>query len=422
MIFGARTFVRSAEIMKILVLNCGSSSLKFQLIETSLTLIESNREQVLTRGSVENIGTAESSVFFATQDSQGTRFSMRIADHREAIRTVLSRIVGRDKVVEKSEEIDGVGHRVVHGGEQFVQSAVMDEPTVKQIEKCSELAPLHNPHNLEGFYAARKLLPHVAHVAVFDTSFHQTLAPHAYLYALPYGLYTRYGIRRYGFHGTSHRYVSDRLAQLLSQPSDACKLITCHLGNGCSICAIDRGRPVDTSMGFTPLEGLVMGTRSGDVDAAAVLYVMTKEKLSNSEAARLLNESSGLDGLSGISGDMRDLLLQRTAGNLRAALAIDVFCYRVKKYIGAYLAVLGGADAIGFTGGIGENAPAVRAQICAGLENLGIAVDEAKNTSAIGAEMDISLDGAQTRVWTIPTNEELLIARDTMHCILETRR
>jgi acetate kinase len=294
----------------------------------------------------------------------------------------------------------------------------MDEAVVKEIEDSIDLAPLHNPHNLKGYYASRALFPSARHVAVFDTAFHQTLAPHAFLYGLPYVLYSRYRIRRYGFHGTSHRYVSYRFAQIHGRTRRDYKMITCHLGNGCSMCAIDHGRSVDTSMGFTPLEGLLMGTRSGDLDPAALLHIMSHEDLTIREASSLLNKHSGLYGVSGVSNDMRALLAEAARGHERARLAVDMFCYRVKKYLGAYCAVLNGADAVIFTGGIGENAPAIRAQSCEGLEALGIAVDAQANEAAVGTEKDIAASGARTRVWVIPTNEELLIARDTLRTIL----
>jgi acetate kinase len=293
---------------------------------------------------------------------------------------------------------------------------------VKEIEDCVELAPLHNPENLKGFYAARTVLPHAKHVAVFDTAFHQTLPPQAYVYGLPYSLYDRYKVRRYGFHGTSHRYVSHRFAEIHNSKTEDFKLITCHLGNGCSMCAIDRGKSIDTSMGFTPLEGLLMGTRSGDVDAAAVLHIMARENWTVQDADRMLNQQSGLFGLSGLTNDMRTLLEQSDRGHDGARLAIDVFCYRAKKYIGAYLAALNGCDAVIFTGGVGENAPAVRARICESLDALGIHVDPQRNQAAIGVEMNFAAEGAGAQLWVIPTNEGLLIARDTLRCILDASR
>lgn len=405
--------------MKVLVLNSGSSSVKFQLIETSLELMREDRDRLLARGAVERIGEPEGEISYETLGYPRTNVTARVADHAEAIRTALAYLTDpRQGAIQRLGEIEGVGHRMVHGGERFRESVLIDESVIRQIEECVELAPLHNPHNLSGYYASRGLLPEALHVAVFDTAFHQTLPPKAYTYGLPHALCARYKLRRYGFHGTSHRYVSQRFAQIHHSSPEAYKLITCHLGNGCSMCAIDRGASVDTSMGFTPLEGLLMGTRTGDVDAAAVLHIMLREKLSVERMDALLNKSSGLYGISGISNDMRTLLEQAGAGEERARLAVEVFCYRIRKYIGAYFAVLNGADAVIFTGGIGENAPRIRAAACDSLDALGIRLDPVRNESAVGLEMDISAEGASTRVWVIPTNEELLIGRDTVRCIL----
>ena len=367
--------------MKILALNCGSASVKFQLVETA-------PERMLGGGLLENAGSYE-----------------------EAVHTAIGRLP-----VER-REIDAVGHRIVHGGDRFSAPVALDDATALQIEAFSELAPLHTPPNLAGYRAAKAALPHCPHVGVFDTAFHQTLDPHAYLYALPYELCARIGLRRYGFHGTSHRYVAFRFAQLRGGKPEDFKVVTCHLGNGCSVAAIDGGRSVDTSMGFTPLEGLAMGTRAGDVDAGAVLYLMEKTGLGIAETRTLLNQQSGLLGLSGLTNDMRTLLDASGRGNRRAQLAIDVFCHRVKKYIGAFVAVLGGADAVIFTGGIGENAAPVREQICRSLAALGIAIDTAGNQAARGTEANITGAGARTEVWVIPTCEELLIARETQECL-----
>ena len=306
---------------------------------------------------------------------------------------------------------------MVHGGESFRESVVIDEAVLKSIEDCVPLAPLHNPHNLTGYFASRRLLPQARHVAVFDTAFHQTLPPMAYTYGLPHALASRYRLRRYGFHGTSHRYLALRFAQIHQRAPEAFNLITCHLGNGCSMCAIERGRSVDCSLGFTTVEGLLMGTRSGDVDAAAVLHLMEWEKLSPERMQALLHKESGLYGISGISNDVRTLLEHAASGDERARLALEVFCYRIRKYIGAYYAALGGADAVIFSAGIGENAPAIRAAVCEPLAALGIRVDPERNSQAVGVEMDISAEDAPVRVWVIPTNEELLIARDTVRCL-----
>jgi acetate kinase len=312
--------------------------------------------------------------------------------------------------------IHAVGHRIVHGGSRFTTSMIIDAEVEKGIDELSVLAPLHNPHNLEAVRAARVHWPDATHVAVFDTAFHHTLPPPAYAYALPYKYLTEKGIRRYGFHGISHRYVSWRFAQIHGKTRADYRMITCHLGNGCSVCAIDQGKSIDTSMGFTPLEGLVMGSRSGDVDAGAILYLITQEKLQPADVANILNKDSGLKGLSGVSNDMRDVLKKAKAGDVQARLAVDTFCYRAKKYIGAYLAAMNGADALIFTGGIGENSPEIRAQICAGLENLGIGLDAPANTS--GSREDRQIGTSRVPVWVVPTEEELLIARDTLRCIL----
>jgi acetate kinase len=392
--------------MKILVVNCGSSSVKCQLFEMA-------PERVVARVRVENLGASDTFVSYEDADGRCRRFDAEISDHQTALETVLE-LLGHP-------EVDGVGHRIVHGGERLTASMAMTDEVLEAIHDCIELAPLHNPAHLRGYHAAEALLPGATHVAVFDTAFHQTIPPEAYVYGLPYDFYTQYKIRRYGFHGTSHRYVSGRYAELAGRRLEDCRVITCHLGNGCSICAIDHGRSVDTSMGFTPLEGLLMGTRSGDIDPAAVFFLMLHEGLGAQEAEALLNWRSGLLGISGISNDMRTLLDHCRAGAPRARLAVDAFCYRIKKYIGAYYAVLDGCDAVIFTGGIGENAAEVRTQCCRSLEALGIGIDAEKNAAARAVEADISAPGARTRVWVVPTNEELLIARDTAEVIRELR-
>ncbi len=405
--------------MKILVLNAGSSSLKFELIETSPEQIENNRDRSLAEGSIEKIGSGEAVVSYKVTGEVESKLKREILEHQQAVKVAIELMAGKpDGIIQDAAEIEGVGHRIVHGGEHFRTSVLMDDEVLRQIESSIELAPLHNPHNLKGYRAAQAILLCSKHVAVFDTAFHQTLPQRAYLYGLPYAVYTRHHIRRYGFHGTSHRYVRYRYAQIKKVPSNEVRLITCHLGNGCSVCAVDGGKSIDTSMGFTPLEGLMMGTRSGDVDPAAILHVMEKEGLRFEEVNSLLNKHSGLYGVSGLSNDMRTLLKHREQGNERAATAIDVFCYRVKKYFGAYLAALNGADAIVFTGGIGENAPAIRAQICDRLDSLGITLDPERNELAVGKEQEISGEDAALKVWVIPTDEELLIARDTLRCVL----
>jgi acetate kinase len=403
--------------MKILVLNCGSSSLKFQLIETSPEQMASHTDRLLASGIVERIGSPESLLTYECPGRATAKVHKACPDHQQAVQAAIGCLEGQGTGLESLGEIEGVGHRVVHGGERFRSSVVIDEEVLAAIESVSDLAPLHNPNNLKGYYAARAVLPAATHVAVFDTAFHQDLPPEAFLYALPYAHYSRERIRRYGFHGTSHRYLAHRFAQIHRSPRAAHKLITCHLGNGCSVCAIDRGRSVETSMGFTPLEGLVMGTRCGDLDPGVVVHLLNRG-VGVEELENLMNHESGLYGVSGISNDMRDLLREQERGNQRAELAIKMFCHRVRKYLGAYYAVLEGAGAIIFAGGIGESSPAVRAMICESLGALGVRLDAEKNAQAVGVEKEISAADAPTKVWVIPTNEELLIARDTLCCIL----
>jgi acetate kinase len=382
--------------MRILVVNSGSSSLKYQLLE-----VTAGDAQVLGRGLVEKIGAPGS----------------QAADHDAAARLAFEQL-SQTGAISHPDDIEGIGHRIVHGGELFTHSTVMDDAVVADIEACAELAPLHNPVNLKAYYATRRLAPRARHVAVFDTAFHTTLPPRAFLYGLPYHFYAQDKIRRYGFHGTSYRYLVERYAAIRGAAAGAGKLIACHLGNGCSVCAVDQGRSVDTSMGFTPLEGLLMGTRAGDIDAAAVLYAMRKKNFSSEDMEQFLNRECGLRGLSGISNDMRELLKSAADGEARSRDAVDIFCYRICKYIGAYFAALGGADALIFAGGIGENSPAVRTQICRTLSPLGISLDEDLNAAAVhGAEAAISPAGAPAAVWVIPTNEELMIARDTYRCL-----
>lgn len=403
--------------MKILVINCGSSSLKFQLIETSREQIAVNTDRHLARGLVERIGAPEAEVAYEAA-GETRKFSRPIADHVKAIQTALECLTQSNGPIRQLKDIEGVGHRVVHGGEHFTSSVLINDQVAKKIAELSELAPLHNPNNLKGYQAARQVLPHAPQAAVFDTAFHRHLPPEAFLYGIPYAHYQRDHLRRYGFHGTSHRYLCYRYAQIRKSTPSAFKLITCHLGSGCSLCAIDGGRSVETSMGFTPLEGLVMGTRGGDIDPGVILHLMSRGGMSVSGVDWLLNDRSGLLGLSGLSNDMRDLLREREAGNARAALAVGVFCHRVRKYLGAYWAVLGGADAVIFSGGIGENSPEVRAIVCDSLGVLGLYLDARRNAEALGVEKMISPEHRAVEVWAIPTNEELLIARDTLNCIL----
>lgn len=405
--------------MKILVLNCGSSSVKFQVIATSLEAIERNSDETLARGAVEKIGLPDSRVILQVGNRKPYQEITEILEHRAAVEKVLKMLAHPEHGLLKDiAEIEAVGHRVVHGGEKFASSVLVTDEVEAMIEECVVLAPLHNPHNLRGLRAARALLPNVPHVAVFDTAFHQSLPPKAFIYGLPYQLYTRHRIRRYGFHGTSHRFVAIRTAALLGKSLDSLKIITCHLGNGCSMTAIDRGRSIDTTMGFTPLEGLLMGTRCGDLDPAILPWLLAVEELSLSQLNAMLNKHSGLYGISGVSSDMREVLAAAESGNRRAALAVEVFCYRIRKYIGAYAAALGGLDAVTFTGGIGENSPQIRAQALEGLGFLGIKLDTTANLSATSQTPTlISQAESPVAVAVIPTNEERVIARDTVRVL-----
>ena len=399
--------------MKVLVINCGSSSLRFQLLD--IRRVEAD-EKLLVRGLIQRIGEGESSASCTTATGESFNLEENVPDHKRAIEEVFNLLL-KSRTLKSAAEIDGIGHRMVHGGEHFRESALINSDVENAIEECCELAPLHNPHNLNGYRAAREILPNVLQVAVFDTAFHATLPEKAFLYAIPYETYKKDKVRRFGFHGTSHRFVSERFAHIQNEPERSWKIITCHLGNGCSMSAVDGGKSIDTSMGFTPIEGLVMGTRPGDVDPGALLYLLNRFDSDVGKLDALLNKQSGLLGLSGSSNDMRDLLSKRSEGDRRAALAVEIFCYRVRKYIGAYMAALGGADAVVFTGGIGENSVQVREEICSGLQALGITLDPVKNLEIRGIEAEISTPASPCKVWVIPTNEELLIARDTVRCI-----
>jgi acetate kinase len=405
--------------MNILVLNCGSSSLKFQIIETDLDIIDKNADQQKAKGLVERIG-SQALVTLQSPGKPALKQAIALRDHRAALDHVIRWMISSEAQIpgiRSLADIHAVGHRVVHGAEKFTKSVIIDENVIRGVEDCIDLAPLHNPANLKGIKAAIDLLgPGVPQVAVFDTSFHSTIPETAYLYAIPYQLYRRHKIRRYGFHGTSHRYVAFRYRQLTGKDLENTNIITLHLGNGCSACAIKRGISVDTSMGLTPLEGLVMGTRSGDIDPSVIEYLSHKEGMSLVEIDALLNKQSGLLGLSGLTNDMRDLLAEEQEHNdRRAKLAVDIFCLRVKKYIGAYLAEMSGADAIVFTGGIGENSPPVRQRICRELEWLGIEIDEEVNAQLFGGkEGETGKPSSRVKLFVIPTNEELLIARDTV--------
>jgi len=405
--------------MKVLVLNCGSSTVKFQLIDTDAELIAKNEDRFLSKGVVEKIGTTEALIRFQSGQDKPTIKVAEILNHKSAIEECLNLLRSGDApFIGGQDNIGVIGHRVVHGGEKFSGSQLMTEAVVEEIRDCIELAPLHNPHNLNGYQVCRQLLPEVPQVAVFDTAFHQTMPPSAYLYGLPYLLYRRHQIRRYGFHGTSHRFVAYRFRQLFNLPKETTNLITCHLGNGCSVCAIEAGKSVDTSMGFTPLEGLVMGTRCGDLDPAIIGHLMAKEDLPLHEISTLLNKQSGLYGISGVSGDMRELQDEAQTGHIRAQLAIDIFNYRVRKYIAAYCGVLGKVDGLIFTGGIGENAPLIRMGSCERLGFFGVDIDREANASVSGAEGVISAADSRVKVCVIPTNEELLIARDSVRTVL----
>ncbi len=405
--------------MKILVLNCGSSSVKFQVIETSLEMIESNTDETLARGLVEKIGLSDSRLAMEVEGRKPYQEISEILEHRTAVERVLRVLVHPEHGVLKSvKEIEAVGHRVVHGGEKFASSVLVTPEVEAMIEECVVLAPLHNPHNLRGLTAARSLLPGVPHIAVFDTAFHQSMPPKAYIYGVPYELYTRHAIRRYGFHGTSHRFVSIRTARLLGRPLEELKIVTCHLGNGCSMAAVDGGHSVDTTMGFTPLEGLLMGTRSGDLDAAILPWVMAMEEVTLAQLNAMLNKHSGLYGVSGVSSDMRAIEAACAQSNRRARLAFDIFCYRIRKYVGSYAAAMGGLDAVTFTGGIGENSALVRHTSLAGMEFLGIEMDEHANKAAPrGVEVLVSKKGSRVAVAVVPTNEERVIARDTVRVL-----
>jgi acetate kinase len=392
--------------MLVLVLNSGSSSIRYQLF-----LMPEGR--VLARGLVERIGEGEGII---TQQSDGgqVRLEERFADHAQGLERAIALLTEGGKApLRDVGDIGAVGHRVVHGGERFTGTVRIDDEVIAVLEAQSSLAPLHNPPNLLGIRVARALMPDVPQVAVFDTAFHQTMPEHAYLYAIPLELHRERGIRRYGFHGTSHRWVAAEAAKMLGKEPSSCNLVTCHLGNGSSVAAIRNGRSVDTSMGMTPLEGLVMGTRSGDLDPAIIFHLARAEGMAIDEIDQLLNKRSGLLGLSGESNDVRTLLERRAEGDPRARIALAVFAYRIRKYIGAYAAVLGRVDAVVFTAGIGENAAEVRAEVTEGLEALGISLDAQRNREAIGVAADVSSPDARTRILVVPTNEEKLIAQDT---------
>jgi acetate kinase len=396
--------------MKVLVLNCGSSSIKYQFIDTET-------ETALAKGMVERIGMTGAVLSHARYDGDSIKIAGEILDHKMAIEYVIAILLSKNHgVISDIKEIDAVGHRVVHGGETFSGSVLINDEVIKVLQDNIELAPLHNPPNIKGIQATGRLLPKTPQVGVFDTAFHSNMPPRSFLYGIPYELYKKYKIRRYGFHGTSHLYVFQKAAEMMKKDVSELKVITAHLGNGCSITAINNGISVDTSMGFTPLEGLLMGTRSGDLDPSLILYIMGKEGLSLHEANTLLNKHSGLIGISGESSDMREIIAAVKDEQKRAKYAFEIFCYRIKKYIGAYTAAMGGLDALVFTGGIGENSSEVREEICKYMDYLGIKLDRLKNENR---EQIISENSSKVKVFRIPTNEELVIAMDTAKIVGE---
>ena len=396
--------------MKVLVINCGSSSLKYQVLDM-------DTETLLCKGLVERIGIEGSVIKHEKVGQDKFVLTTPMADHKDAIGHVLNALVDADHGVVKSmDEIGAVGHRVVHGGEKFASSVLLTEEVLKAIDECSELAPLHNPANLQGIAACKALMPNTPMVGVFDTAFHQTMPAESYLYALPYEYYTKYGVRRYGFHGTSHRFVSQKAAEMLGKDLKDLKIITCHLGNGASLAAIKDGKVFDTSMGFTPLAGLVMGTRCGDIDPAIIAYVANKEGKTLADMDKVMNKQSGVFGLSGVSSDFRDVEGAANEGNKQAKEALEVYAHRVKSYIGAYIAEMGGVDAIVFTAGLGENGITMRKTICDGLEGLGIELCDERN-NVRGKDTVISKDSSKVKILLIPTNEELMIAKDTVEIV-----
>lgn len=401
--------------MIVLVLNCGSSSIKYQLFNMS-------DRSVIAKGGVEKLGMKGSFLKHVRQDGQVVVFEGEILDHKIGIEFVLGVMTSEKHGCLKSlEELDVVGHRIVHGGEHFNSSVFITEEVIAEVDRCSEIAPLHNPPNIKGIKAMEELIPGIPQVGVFDTAFHQTMEPMAYMYGIPYSLYKKYGIRRYGFHGTSHRYVTKRACELLGVDMTRQKIISCHLGNGASVAAIKYGQSVDTSMGFTPIEGLIMGTRCGDLDVGVVHYIMEKEVIGIKSSNTLFNKHAGMLGISGISSDMREIEMAKENGNERATLALDMYNYKVKKYIGSYIAALGGLDILIMTGGIGENADTTREGVLSNLEYLGISLDIEKNTG-FRKEGIISKKDSKVKVLVVPTDEELMIALDTEEIILERNK
>jgi acetate kinase len=413
--------------MNVFVLNCGSSSVKFQIINTDLDMFENDSDHRVAKGLIERVGKEDAIIRLEAEGQEPVKAVEPIHDHREAILRIKkwmedpnTRIQG----IHNWDDIHAIGHRVVHGGEKFTKSVKIDKEVLAQIEDCSDLAPLHNPANLKGIHACYEIFgDQIPQVAVFDTAFHSTMPEEAYMYPIPLEYYEKYRVRRYGFHGTSHRYVAYRYRKLVKIPREEVNIITLHLGNGCSAAAIQKGKSINTTMGLTPLEGLVMGTRSGDIDPAIVEYLFNKGIGNVAEIFNILNKKSGMLGVSGLSNDMRDIEKAATEGHQRAQLALKIFALRVKKYIGAYMAEMNGVDAIVFTAGIGENSVLIRKMVCEGLENLGLELDDELNKKAVGGQcLKISKESSRVAVWVIPTNEELLLARDTVRVVKDAPR
>lgn len=397
--------------MKVIVLNCGSSSIKYQLFDME-------KQTVLAKGGVEKIGLRGSFLKYESYKGDKVTLEGEILDHQAGIEYILGILSSKKRgVITKFGEIEAVGHRVVLGGESFTKSILINDSVLEKLEEYTDLAPLHNPANLKGIYAMQNQLPNVPQVAVFDTAFHQTMPECAYMYAVPYSLYTKYGIRRYGFHGTSHRFVSKRVCELMNRDITTQKIITCHLGNGASLAAIQFGKSIDTSMGLTPVEGLIMGTRAGDVDAGLLTHIMNKEKIDIQTTNVLINKHSGMLGITGVSSDMREIVEAAESGNERAKLGLEMYRYRVVKYIGAYAAAMNGLDAIVFTGGVGEHSLELRGSICNSLSYFGVDFDTEANMKAFGVEMPITKPGSKVQIWVVPTNEELVIAQDTIEIV-----
>ena len=404
-------------MMKVLSINCGSSTIKYKVFQIG----EGEDVRELASGLLDRIG-IEGSKLIHRWNGKAITLNISARDHREGLENILKILTSPDYgVISDLSEVYAVGHRVVHGGDSFFESTLVTEEVLEVIRRWSEMAPLHNPANIAGIEAALSLMPETPQVAVFDTAFHQTIPEEAYLYAIPYELYERYKIRRYGFHGTSHRYVAHKAAEFLGVEISRLKMVTCHLGAGCSITAVCGGRSIDTSMGFTPLEGLVMATRSGDIDPSLIFFLVKRCGMSLDDVERLLNRESGLKGLSGVSGDVRDIRREIERGNRRAEVALRIFAYRVKKYIGAYAAAMGGLDVIVFTGGIGENDWRMRKAICDGLEFLGVEIDDERNQAELKEARVISRDSSRVKVLVVPTNEELAIALETLNVLKKTK-